>query len=183
MLVLCYFIAYGAWCIPELLLRARAWLLRTEAEEDVLQLQTIITILMNTSVDTMDTLYWMERQSRVHKNALFDAYHEYPSDPDLALNRLKARAFLPDFKRMIDKLILTIHQITLAEAFSDLVAEREHVLRLREISQRATLKKKRAFASPLAMLPVALTAILYLLVPLGILGFKEFTRALQNLNM
>lgn len=183
MLIICYLLTWGAWFLPEILLRGRAWLLKTEAEEDILQLQTIITILMNTSVDTMDTLYWLERQSRVHKNALFDAYHEYPSDPDLALNRLKARVFLPEFKRMIDKLILTIHQISLAEAFSDLVSEREHVLRLREISQRSMLKKKRAFASPLAMLPVALTTILYLLVPLGILGFKEFTTALQNLNM
>lgn len=183
MLLICYIFGWLAWLMPEVLLRGRAWLLKTEAEEDVLQLQTIITILMNTSVDTMDTLFWLERQSRVHKNALFDAYHEYPSDPDLALNRLKARAFLPEFKRMIDKLILTIHQISLAEAFSDLISEREHVLRLREISQRSILKKKRAFASPLAMTPVALTAILYLLVPLGILGFKEFTTALQNLNM
>jgi hypothetical protein len=183
MIVISYLIAWGAWFLPEIFLKVRAWLLKTEAEEDVLQLQTIITILMNTNVDTMETLYWMERQSRVHKNALFDAYHEYPSDPEFALNKLKARAFLPEFKRMIDKLILTIHQITLAEAFSDLVSEREHVLRLREISQRSVLKKKRAFASPLAMLPVALTAVLYLLVPLGILGFKEFTTALQNLNM
>src|SRR5690606_9794941 len=111
----------GASKLPELLLRGRAWLLKTESEEDVLQLQTMISILMNTSTDTLDTLYWLERQSRVHKNALLDAYHEYPSNPDLALNRLKAKAVLPGFRRLVDKLLLTIHQIKLSEAFSDLV--------------------------------------------------------------
>lgn len=168
--------------VPEILLRGRAWLLKTESEEDVLQLQTIIAILMNTSTDTLDTLYWLERQSRVHKNAILDAYHEYPSNPDLALNRLKAKAVLPGFKRLVDKLILTIHQITLAEAFSDLLTERDHVMRIREISQNTTLNKKRSMVSPLAMAPLVLTAILYILLPLGILGFKEFMAALANVK-
>lgn len=101
-----------------MLKKMRIRLLKTESEEDVLQLQTIITILMNTSVDTMETLYWLQRQSRTHRNALIDAYHEYPSDPELALYRLKSKVTLPDFKRMVDKLFLTIHQISLADAFS-----------------------------------------------------------------
>ena len=180
MLVIAFLVAVAFWHVPELVLRGRAWLLKTESEEDVLQLQTIISILMNTSADTLETLYWLERQSRVHKNAILDAYHEYPSNPDLALNRLKAKAVLPGFKRLVDKLILTIHQITLADAFSDLATERDHVLRIREISQNTTLNKKRSMVSPLAMAPLVLTAILYILMPLGILGFKEFMSALKN---
>jgi len=182
MIVISFGIALACTRIPELLLKGRTWLLKTESEEDVLQLQTMISILMNTSTDTLDTLFWLERQSRVHKNALIDAYHEYPSNPDLALNRLKAKAVLPGFRRLVDKLILTIHQITLAEAFSDLVTERDHVLRIREISQTTTLNKKRAMVSPLAMAPLVLTAVLYILVPLGILGFREFTAALSNID-
>ncbi|RJX39149.1 hypothetical protein D3P09_16790 [Paenibacillus pinisoli] len=182
MLVIAFGAAAGSFFIPELMLRARAWMLKTESEEDVLQLQTIISILMNTSADTLETLYWLEKQSRVHKNAILDAYHEYPSDPDLALNRMKAKAVLPSFKRLVDKMLLTIHQITLAEAFSDLVTERDHVMRIREISQNATLSKKRMFVSPLSMAPLVMTAILYILVPLGILGFKEFLTALSHVN-
>ena len=60
---------------PELMLRGRAWLLKTESEEDVPELQTIISILMNTPTDTLETLYWLEKQSRVHKHAILDAYH------------------------------------------------------------------------------------------------------------
>ncbi|QGQ98793.1 hypothetical protein EHS13_29915 [Paenibacillus psychroresistens] len=182
MIVIAFLVSMGATKIPEIMLRGRAWLLKTESEEDVLQLQTIIAILMNTSTDTLDTLFWLERQSRVHKNAILDAYHEYPSNPELALNRLKAKAVLPGFKRLVDKLILTIHQITLAEAFSDLVTERDHVMRIREISQNTTLNKKRSMVSPLAMAPLVLTAILYILLPLGILGFKEFMAALANVQ-
>jgi hypothetical protein len=182
MVLLSFLIGAAFTQFPELLLRARAWLLRAESEEDVLQLQTIISILMNTQADTLETLYWLERQSRVHKHALLDAYHEYPSNPTLALHRLKAKAVLPSFKRMVDKLLLTIHQIKLSEAFSDLVTEREHVLRIREISQTATLNKKRSMVSPLSMAPLVLTAALYIMLPLGILGFKEFVNALGHIN-
>jgi len=182
MVLISFLIAAVFTQLPEAMLRARAWLLKTESEEDVLQLQTMISILMNTPTDTLDTLYWLEKQSRVHKHALLDAYHEYPSNPDLSLNRLKAKAVLPGFKRMVDKLLLTIHQIKLNEAFSDLVTERDHVLRIREISQNATLNKKRSMVSPLAMAPLVLTAALYILLPLGILGFKEFVSALGHIN-
>ncbi|MFD0588517.1 hypothetical protein ACFQZE_10930 [Paenibacillus sp. GCM10027627] len=182
MILIAFAVSAICYFIPEMMLRARAWMLKTESEEDVLQLQTIISILMNTSADTLETLYWLEKQSRVHKNAILDAYHEYASDPDLALNRMKAKAVLSGFKRMVDKLILTIHQITLAEAFSDLVTERDHVMRIREISQNATLNKKRAYVSPLSMAPLVMTAILYILVPLGILGFKEFMTALSHVG-
>ncbi|GKX28632.1 hypothetical protein SH1V18_11120 [Vallitalea longa] len=180
MILICYALAVLAWRIPELLLRARIWLLKTEAEEDVLQLQTIITILMNTSTDTMQTLYWLQRQSRVHRNILIDAYHEYPSDPEMALHKLKSKVTVPEFKRIVDKLILTIHQISLADAFSDLISEREHLVRIREITQQATLKKKRSFVSPLSMAPLLLTTALYILMPLGILGIKEFMYALEE---
>lgn len=183
MLIICYLITAGAWFAPELTLRARRWFIRTEAEEDVLQLQTIIAILMNTSCDTLDILYWMERQSRVHKHALLEAYHEYPSNPELALNRLKARARLPEFKRMADKLLLTIHQISLAEAFGDLVTERDHVLRIREIAQIAAINKKRQAVSPLSMAPLVITALGYILAPIGILGFQEFTNAMSNVGL
>lgn len=180
MLLICYILAVLAWRMPELILRARIWLLKTEAEEDVLQLQTIITILMNTSTDTMQTLYWLQRQSRVHRDILIDAYHEYPSDPEMALHRLKSKVTVPEFKRIVDKLILTIHQISLADAFSDLISEREHLIRIREITQQSTLKKKRSFVSPLSMAPLLLTTALYILMPLGILGVKEFMYALEE---
>lgn len=183
MLLICYMIAAGAWFAPEFMLIARRWFIKTEMEEDVLQLQTMIAILMNTTCDTLDILYWLERQSRVHKTALLEAYHEYPSNPELALNRLKAKGPLVDFKRMVDKLILTIHQISVAEAFGDLITERDHILRIREIAQVAAVNKKRQAVSPLSMIPLGITALGYILLPLGILGFQEFAKAMGQMGL
>lgn len=182
MIIICNLIAILAWFGPELELKARKWFLRTESEEDVLQLQTIIAILMNTTCDTLDILYWMERQSRVHKNALLHAYHEYPSNPELALNRLKSKSNLVEFKRIVEKLILTIHQISIQDAFGDLITERDHILRIREIAQISAINKKRQVVSPLSMAPLIITALGYILLPIGILGFQEFTNAMSNIG-
>jgi len=183
MILVAYFVGLIGWFIPEIGLMGRAWILKAESEEDVLQQQTLIAILMNTSIDTLDTLYWLQKNSRVHSRLLRDCYHEYPGEPRLALERLKSKVSSSVFKRIVDKLMLTVSQITLAEAFSDLVSERDHVLRMREMVQMNTIKKKRQLASPLSQLPLYLLAILFILVPMGILGVKEFVSAMKNFNL
>lgn len=183
MILICYIAAIGGWWFPEIGLKSRAWLLKTESEEDVLQMQTLIAILMNTSIDTMDAIFWLWKQSRVYSRILLAAYHEYASEPEMALNTLKEKASSGQFKRIVDKLKLTIHQITLAEAFSDLISERNHILNIRKIIQTAAVMKKRALASPLAMAPLYLTAFAYILLPLGILGVQEFMSAMKQMHM
>jgi hypothetical protein len=169
--------------LPRVMLMFRRWLLTTETEEDVLQMQTIIAILMNTPIDTLETLEWLARQSKIHKSALIDCYHEYPSDPEVALGRLKANSSSAEFARICDKLMLTIHQVALRDAFSDLVSERAHVLRIREITQEKILMRKRGIAGVLSMAPLAVLAVLHLLVPIGILGFRELSDAMANVSM
>lgn len=88
-------------------------MVRAEEEEDVLQLQTMLAILRFTHLDTMEALYWLARQSRVYQTAIYFAYHEYPSDPELALNRLKDKSSLPEFQQICERLLSTISQVTI----------------------------------------------------------------------
>lgn len=175
--VICYAVGMCGWFLPELLLKFRAYMVKSEAEEDVLQMQTIIAAVMETSLDTMSVIYWMEKNSSVHQHALRFCYHEYASDPELALNRLKSKSTVAEFHHMCDKLITTIHQISVKEAFADLVTERTHIMRIREMVQEQTIASKRMIASPLALAPIFALAGLHILAPVGILGFAEFTKA------
>lgn len=172
---------YG-WKMPNKQLNSRIKQIKSESEEDVLQLQTIIAILMYTPIDTMDMLYWMSRQSKVYKDVLTEAYNEYASDPLLALNRLKNNVNSDEFYRIIDKLILTIHQVEMVDAFGDLITERSHLLQMRETVQISALEKRAAMVKPLAQLPLVLVMLLYMLLPIGILGAKEFSKAMESMN-
>ena len=157
-------------------------LVKTEAEEDVLQIQTMLSILMYTSLDTLAAIYWMIQTSKIHKDILLFCYHEYPSNPELSIERMKSKVNIAEFQNMCDKLISTIHYITLREAFADLVQEREHIMQLRELVQDSTIKKKRTIASPLAMGSLFALCVGHILLPIAILGIQEFMGAFEEMG-
>ncbi len=171
-----------AWFGPNGGIFIRRFLVVTEAEDDFLQIQTLVAILMNTEMDTLDTLWQMCQHSRIHKNMLLYCYHSYPSNPEKELIRLQSKTPIIDFKRFIGKLSLTISDLSLREAYSDLKIERDHMLRVREISMYAAIDKKRSLCGMLSLAPMAFLVLFELLVPLGYLGFKEFTNALSSMK-
>lgn len=171
-----------SWFTPPLMIRLRKYLVKTESEEDILQIQTMLSILMYTSLDTLDAIYWMIQTSKIHKDILIYCYHEYPSNPEVAIERMKSKVNLAEFQNMCDKLISTINYVSLKDAFGDLVTERQHVMQLREMVQQSQIAKKRSIASPLAMAPLFVLVIGYVLLPVGILGVKEFTEAFSEMG-
>lgn len=166
------------WFAPNMNLMLRKILIQTEEEDDFLQLQTLVSILMNTNMDTLDILGEMAQHTRVHKDMFEYAYQGYPSNPELEIARLQAKTPLIDFKRFIGKLNLTISDLSLREAYSDLLLERENILRIREMTIRSSINTKRMYCGPLSLVPLGAVIILMFLVPVGILGYNEFMNAL-----
>ena len=175
-------VAFAAWHTPPLMIMMRKYLVKTESEEDILQIQTMLSILMYTSLDTLDAIHWMIQTSKIHKDILIYCYHEYPSNPEVAIERMKSKVNLPEFQNMCDKLISTINYVSLKDAFGDLVVERQHVMQLREMVQESTIAKKRTIASPIAMAPLFVLVLGYVLLPIGILGIQEFTSAFAEMG-
>ena len=171
-----------AWFGPNMLILIRKFLVQTEAEDDFLQLQTLMAILMNMNIDTLDALWQMTQHSRIHKNMLMYCYHSFPSNPEKELVRLQSKTPLIEFKRFIGKLQLTISDLSLAEAYSDLKIERDHMIRVREIAMYATIDKKRGLCGPISLTPLGFCVIGELLIPLGYLGIKEFMNALSSMG-
>jgi len=171
-----------AWRIPDIMLKARTYMVKSEAEEDFLQLQTLMSILMNTEMDTLDVLWQMCQHSRVHKNILWYCYHGYPSNPEKELVRLQSRTPIIEFKRFISNISLTISNLSLREAFRDLKMEREYITELRKTSIYASIDRKRELCGKLAILPVIMLLIGYFLIPIGYLGIMEFSKAMGSMG-
>lgn len=172
-ILIAYAIATFAWFAPGIMLDLRKKLVQSEEEEDVLQLQTMLAILRYTSLDTMQALWWLSRQSQIHKLAITYAYHEYPSDPELAIERLRDKSNLPEFKQICERLLSTISNVTIREAFSDLEAERDHMLRIREMVQQQAIQKKRRQCSPISRAPLMIMVVGHFLVPIIVLAYNE----------
>lgn len=181
-MLICIGISILAWYIPDMTIMLRSFLVQTEAEDDFLQLQTLMAILMNTNADTIDALWQLTEHSRIHKDMLMYAYHSYPSNPEKELKRLQSKTPIIDFKRFLGKLQLTISDLSLAEAYGDLKIERDHMIRVREIQMYATIDKKRGLCGPVSLVPIGCLVVFELLVPLGYLGIKEFMSALSSMG-
>ena len=171
-----------AWKIPDFLLSIRTKLVRSEAEQDVLQLQTIITILMDTPLDTLSVIYWLSKSSDIHKDILTRCYHDYVRYPEYAIARLKSRSASPEFSAMCDKLLTTISQITLKEAFQDLIAERDNMMKIREVVQLNELKSKRNIAGPIATMPMRVWMVAVFILPIGIVAVRSAISMIGQLS-
>ena len=179
---LCAVIAFIGWKAPDIILKMRQIMVKTDAEDDFLQLQTLVSIFMTTDMDTLDILYELSQQSRIHKEMLTYCYHSYPANPELELTRLQSKTPLTEFKRFIGKLKLTISDLSMSEAFADLIIEREQIMRIREITIQSTIDKKRGLCGPLSLTPLGCMVIGDLLIPLGYLGVKEFMNAMTMMG-
>lgn len=172
-LLICYAVTAVAWFAPVFTLNLRKKLVIAEEEEDVLQLQTMLAILRYTNIETMEVLYWLSRQSQIHETAITYAYHEYPSDPELAIERLRDKSNLPEFKQICERLLSTVSNVTLKEAFSDLESERDHMLRIREMVQERAVERKRRQCSPISRAPLVVMVVGHFLLPICILAVNE----------
>lgn len=170
------------WCLPNLMLRLRVSMVKEEATLDVLQLQTVIAILMDTPMDTMTVIYWLMRSSDIHKYILADCYNMYPYDPEEAIQRLKEAVTIPEFVQICDKLKLTVFQISMLEAFEDLVKDRASVMKIREMTQEAELKSKRSKASPIAMAPMVTWIVLCFILPIIIITINSAVSLMSKLK-
>lgn len=172
----------AAWFMPEQVLKSRKKHVMEEAEEDVLQMQTVILILSTTTLDTQELIYWLSKNSSIHKEHLYYAYFEYSSDAEIAIARLKDNSIVPEFKQICDKMELTISQISLKEAFEDLLPEREHLLKIRDMTQEQALISKRGKASSKALAPIYLLLLGMLVGPMLILGLSQFAQIMGQIQ-
>lgn len=157
--LLVYVAGIVAWFTPEISLKMRKKLVEFEANEDVMQLQTLMIALSNTKLDVYKTLFWLASESTIHKAPLHYAYLEYPSNPELALQRLKDSVQNENLKRMVSKLERAVYSLSLSEAFNDIKIDKEQSLIMSEIQQDEVIESKKQWAKLLASMPMYIAVI------------------------
>lgn len=176
-----FLLACLAWMIPNINLKIRAFLVKTEAEEDFLQLQTLMTIIAESNADTLDAIEQLSQVSKIHKDYLIYCFNSFPSNPEMELARLESKTNILEFKRFIGKLKTTVNDLSLKEAFSDLALERDHIVKMREQAMRSAIDKKRNLCGLLCKIPIALFVIGEVLIPIGYLGYLEYINGMASM--
>ena len=103
-------------------------------------------------------------------------YHGYPSNPELELARLSSKTNIVEFKRFIDKLKLTINDLSLKEAFSDMLIEREYINSIKKMTAIKTIDENKNLCDMLIKIPNYGLVIGTVLTPIIILGISEIQK-------
>lgn len=170
------------YMIPNMLLKLRRWLVQNEAEDDFLQMQTLMSIIMNTDGDVLDALEQMSEMTKIHKEMMLYCYHSYPSNPDKELWILENKTPIMEFKRFIGKMRLAVSDLSLREVFADLNLERDYIQEQRDIKMRRSIDRKRTLCGMLSKLPMGVMVIGEFLFPIGYLGVTELSSAITSMQ-
>lgn len=182
MIIICFILAVVGYNLPNMLLKLRRWLVVNEAEDDFLQLQTLMSIIMNTDGDTLDALEQMSEMSKIHQEMLLYCYHSYPSNPDKELWILEQKTPIMEFKRFIGKMRLSVSDLSLKEVFADLMLERDYIQEQRDIKMRQAIDKKRTLCGMLSKAPMGIMVVGEFLFPIGYLGATELMSAINSMQ-
>ena len=177
-----FLVAIAAWNIPNKALKSREKTLKGEEEEEFLQIQTLMIILMSMNCDTMEAIEYLSQLTRVHKEMFLCGYHSYAANPVDALLKMEIKTPIPDFKRFINKLILTVDELSLMDAFSDLKMNREHIARSRDVILRESIDSKRRYVGGLVKIGFTMAVILLFMFPLLYLGMRDLMGGLNTLQ-
>lgn len=177
-----FVIAIIGFFLPNLNLKKRNNFLKEEEEEEFLQLQTIMTILMSMNCDTMEALEHLTQVSTIHKDMLTYCYQGYASNPIAELNTMIEKTPIPDFKRFIEKMKMTVDELSLEEAFIDLIQNREHICNTRDEVLKNNIDNRRNKCGQRAKLPFMMTLILLFVFPLMYMGYTEMMSGINDLQ-
>jgi len=171
----------AGWFAIELSIALRIILVRKEESQDVMQLQSIMVTISNTNMDTLQALYWLMVESTIHKAPLRYAYLEYPSDPEMALIRLKDSVGSKELKRMITKLEKTIIHSSIREAFDDIHVDKQQYLIRHEAAQLEDIKSRKEYARLISSIPVGTMIFLGFVGPIAMLGISTLMAAFSQM--
>lgn len=171
------------WFTPEASIAIRKFLVKFEAAEDAMQLQSLMITLQSTKYDVRKCLYWMAQESTVHKAVFQYAYVEYGSDPELALTRLKDSVSLRDIKRLVAKLEKAMYDLSIEDAFRDISLDKQNSLAINEMLQNQQLEAKKEFARSLANAPLTIALYAEFVIPVLLLGYTQLVSSLSEMGV
>lgn len=177
-----FFAAVCVWNVPDYVLKNRKKLLMQEEEKEFLQIQVLMIILMGMNCDTMEAIEYLSQLTRIHKDIFLYCYNGYASDPVEELRRMEDKTPIPEFKQFIHKLLQTVDELSLEEAFGDLKMEREHIARGRDVFLRASIDRNRNQCGGLVKVGTVMIVLLLVMFPLLYIGFTDMMSGINNLN-
>lgn len=178
-LLICATLGVIGYQIPYILILSRKDLLVIAQENEVIQFQSIISMLMHIDQITVeDTLEWLARFSVLFRNSLDVCIADMAAGEEDALEKLKENEPYLPFQRIVDNLI-DADKVGIENAFIEIDGDRESAQKKREQDSNIFISKNANTSLALAFAPLLILLLLYFCAPV-LLGSMQSINALNT---
>lgn len=174
MLLISIGISVIAFMVPKWFLKFKCKVSGMNKEEEINQFQTLILVLMHADGIRLDSiLEWMEKFAYSFKSTIEDCIISLESGEKQALEEMQLKEENKSFQRFVDCL-LAIDETDIETAFAEVVIDREHSLKERDMKSKQNTEKRSGTAKIFAFTPFTFLLFGYLLTPMMIMALKMF---------
>jgi len=182
-LLLAVIIAWAGYSAPIWMLKFQTILRKLEMENEVMEFQTIITMLMKIErVNVEIILEWLERYSNIFREPITKCVNNYEAGAWEALEELKNDIAFPQLIRLVESLQAAVEKIPIVEAFDELDNEREYYQEKRKEANERLIKRKGMIGKVVGFAPMVALFVGYLIVPLVAIGLTSMTSTFSQMS-
>ena len=176
-------LAWMGYQFPIWLLMFQKVLRRLEMENEVMQFQTIITMLMKIErVNVEIILEWLERYSNIFREPITKCVNNYEAGAWEALEELKNDVSFTQLIRLVESMQAAVEKIPIEKAFEELDNERDYYQAKREESNNRLISRKGLIGKVVGFAPMICVFVGYLIVPLVFIGFSSMTQSFSTMS-
>ncbi len=158
------FLVALCFLLPDLLLVVRAYLNRMKMDEEVMQYQSIISMLANIEfISVYEILEELEHFAVIFRRNISDCLNDFDLGEEKALNALSesGNALLA---RLSERLVMC-DKIGIKGAMDELAADRNYYIKSRERKTGENVNKRAVLGQFLAFIPLIASVAFYLIIP------------------
>ncbi len=182
-LLIAFALGWLGYQAPIWMLMFQKILRKLEMENEVMQFQTIITMLMKIErVNVEIILEWLERYSNIFREPITKCVNNYEAGAWEALEELKNDISFPQLERLIESMQAAVEKIPIEKAFEELENEREYYQAKREESNNILISRKGLIGKIVGFAPMVCVFVGYLIVPLVFIGFSSMTQSFSSMS-
>ncbi|MDR9854104.1 hypothetical protein RJP21_10880 [Paenibacillus sp. VCA1] len=173
-LLAAFLAAWAGYQFPLWLLYFQRKIRYMDMRHEVYQFQTVISMLREMErISVEEILEWMNRFAIIFKTPIQKCVLHYDHGAEQALAVLREEVRLTEFQRLVDKLLLCVEKIPIAQAFDDLENEMAFYFEQRKQEYEKIIDTKAAIGKTLGFAPMYALVFMYLVIPLIVMSFMQ----------
>lgn len=152
-----------------------------EREDEVAGYRSILLMLMyHSRMGMEEILSWLSMFSDYYRERFSRCINQFTMGTEIAFAELKKES-QPDFQSLVFQLEAASGDLSLQQAFDDLVHEKAYYLERRKEINRQMVEKRLAMGQIIGFLPAYALIIFYLIIPMIYSGMQSMNQFYQSI--